>query len=204
MGSYATKIYKDSNGDRQVIDNGGIVLVKSGGSVNVQSGGSIDLDSGATLTRSRTIICSAGAAKAGATAGWAIPSAHSGFTNAAVAGLPASQTGSTLMIPLSGYKSGDTITAFRLVGQLESAGNTVTVDCAFYKLSNEAAGDITATSLGSITQISAVTDQAISSSLGGLTEVVTINTTYYAVVTATTGASTDIQIMGVRVTVTEA
>lgn len=141
--------------------------------------------------------------KAGATAGWALPSAHSGFTNSGVVGLPASQTASTLVIPISGLKVGDTITAFSVRGQIESAGNAVTLDADLRKLTI-AADNITDASIGAITQISKTADYAISDSKTLATaEVVAADEQYYVLITATTLASTDIQLAGITLTVQE-
>lgn len=177
---------------------------KQGGKAQVvKSGGSITFESGAILEKARTFVYSAGLGKVGTTAGFAIPSAHSGFTDAAIAGCPAGQTGATLVIPLSGFKSGDIITGFRLCGQVESAGNTATINAALKKVTNAAADNLVVSTLGSITQISATGDAVISSAVGDLSETVDINSSYFVLVTVTTAASTDVQISHVRLNVTE-
>jgi hypothetical protein len=177
---------------------------KQGGKAQVvKSGGSITLESGAILEKARTFVFSAGFGKVGATAGFAIPSAHSGFTNSAIAGCPAGQTGATLVIPLGGFKSGDIITGFRVCGQVESAGNTASIAATLMKSTNVAAGDIAISTLGTITPISATADAVISSAVGDLSETVDVNASYYVLVTVTTAASTDVQISHVRLNVTE-
>lgn len=136
----------------------------------------------------------------GATAGFALPSAHSGFTNAAVAGVPASQTGSTFVIPVEGLRLGERITSWSLVGQIESAGNAVTVDGDLRKLT-VAAGDITDASIGALTQISKTADYAIADSKTLATaETVAADEQFYVKLTVTTGASCDVQILGITVT----
>ncbi len=178
--------------------------LKQGGAEQVvKSGGSITLEAGAILEKARTFVYSAGLGKVGATAGFAIPSAHSGFTNAGIAGCPAGQTAATLMIPLSGFKSGDIITGFRVCGQIESAGNTATVDASLMKITNAAADNLVVSTLGSITQVSATADAVLSAAVGDLSETVSINTSYYVLITVTTAASTDVQISHVRLNVTE-
>lgn len=141
--------------------------------------------------------------KAGATAGWAAPSAHSGFTNSGVVGLPASQTASTFVIPLSGLKVGDTITAFSVAAQIESAGNTATLDADLRKLT-VVADNVTDASIGAITQVSATADTAVSSSKTLATpEVVAADEQFYVLLTGTTAASTDIQLIGITLKVQE-
>lgn len=174
------------------------------------SGGAISFESGCTLTMAGTFvrasqrrIISAGAGKAGATAGWAMPSAHSGFTNASIAGLPASQTASTFVIPLQGLKVGDTITAFSVAAQIESAGNTATLDADLRKVTI-VADNSTDASIGAITQVSVTADTAVSSSKTLATpEVVAADEQFYVLLTGTTAAATDVQLSGITVTATE-
>jgi hypothetical protein len=138
-------------------------------------------------------------AKIGATAGWAVKAA----TNLPYLGtVPASQTGSTLVIPLTDLKVGDTITAFSIDAQIESAGGIVTLDADLRAVTNVAA-EPTDASIGSITQVSVTADTAVDAAKTGLTEVVAFGKTYYLLLTATTAASTDIILLGARVTVTE-
>lgn len=141
-------------------------------------------------------------AKVGATAGWVVAAAADIF----LLTCPASQTGSTLVIPLSGLKVGDTITAFHLVGQVESGGNNVTIDAALRK-QTAAAADVSDASVGSITQLVVAADTILSDANAGktgLAEVVAADETFYVLVTATTLASTDIALQGVAVVVSEA
>ena len=143
--------------------------------------------------------------KVGATAGWAAPSAagFTGATNSIAVGLPASQTGSTWVIPLSGLRVGDTITGFSVRAQIESAGGTVTLDADMRKLTI-AAADPTDASIGAITQVSVTADTAVSSSKTLATpEVVAADEQFYVLVTGTTAGSTDIQLMGLTVTFTQ-
>lgn len=140
-------------------------------------------------------------AKVGATAGWVVDAADD---LGLLATCPASQTASTLVVPISGLKVGDTITAFSVVGQIESAGNTVTLDANLRKLT-AAAADVTDASIDSITQISVTADTAVATSKTlGASEDVAADETFYVLLTATTGALTDIALQGLTVTVTEA
>jgi len=136
-------------------------------------------------------------AKVGATAGWVV----AGATNLSEATLPASQTSSTMVIPITGLKNGWTITSWGIQAQIESAGGAVTLDADLRKLTN-AAADPTDASVGAITQV-AVTADTKSEAAKAVSEVVADDEMFYVLVTGTTAASTDIRFLGVRVTVTE-
>lgn len=138
--------------------------------------------------------------KVGATAGWVV----GGATNLGeLATLPASQTGSTLVIRVLGLKIGWTVTAFKIEAQIESAGGTVTLDADLRKQTN-AAADPTDASVGAITQVSVTADTKVEASKTGLAEVVAADESLYILITATTAASTDIRLLYPTVTVTEA
>lgn len=134
--------------------------------------------------------------------------AGAGFVNASNNGMvtcPASQTAATFVVPVLGLKAGYTITGFCLQGQIDSAGNVVTVDADLRKITVDAAGS-THASVGAITQISVTADTAIAaanSTKASLAEVVAAGENFYILVTATTGATTDIELNGAVVTVTE-
>lgn len=140
-------------------------------------------------------------AKAGATAGWVVGAGDNVFTCT----IPQSQSGSTLVIPVTGLHVGDTITAFGLLGQIESAGGAVTVDGELRK-QTAAAADVTDATVASMTQIAVTADTAINATQdkGSLTEVVAATTSYYILVTCTTAATTDAVIHGYSITVTTA
>lgn len=145
-------------------------------------------------------IC--GNAKVGATAGWVITAG----TNKLHATLPASQTGSTLVVPISGLNVGDTITAWALNGQVESAGGSVSLTADLRKQVN-AAADNTDSSVSSDTSGTLAADTILNSAnvgATGLTEVVTVDGAYYLLVTATTAASTDIDLTHITLTVRRA
>jgi len=118
-----------------------------------------------------------------------------------IATIAASQTAATFCIPLN-LKAGDVITGFMVSGQLESAGNTATVD-ADLRATTAAAGDLTDASVGAITQISKTADYLIADSKTGLSHTVISGNSYYVLITVTTAASTDVALQGVEVTVTE-
>lgn len=137
--------------------------------------------------------------KAGATAGWAV----NGATNLGeLATLPQSQTGSTLVLRVTGLKVGWTVTGFKVVLQIESAGGTVTVDADLRKQTN-AAADPADASIGAITQVSVTADTAVAAEKTGLSEVIAASEWLYILITATTAATTDIRLLGATVTVTE-
>lgn len=140
-----------------------------------------------------------GRAKVGATAGWALPTTTDLWY---VATCPASQSGSTLVLFLDNLHIGDTITGFTINAQVESAANTVTIDAALRAVTNVAA-DPTDAAIGSgMTQVSVTADTAVSQTKTGLTEVVAVGKSYYILITATTGASTDIILQNCQITVT--
>ena len=150
-------------------------------------------------------IHSAGA-YAGQSAGWLLGTLQ--LTNIGTAALlPASVTAGILIFPISGLKVGDTITAFHLIGQIESAGGAVTLDADLRKITAVAA-DNTDASIGGIVQLAVSADTKISSTNSSKTlatpEVVAADETFYVLITGTTAALTDIALNGVAVTVTEA
>jgi len=139
-------------------------------------------------------------AKAGATAGWTV---GGGAVNVGIlATLPASQTSSTLVVPITGLKVGDTITAFKLNAQIESAGGAVTLDADLRKRTC-AAGDFSDASVGAITQVAVTADTAVASAKTGLSDTVAADEVFYVLLTGTTAAVTDIDLGSITVTVTE-
>lgn len=150
----------------------------------------------------RFIVPTCGNAKVGATAGWVI----TGGTNMSHATLPASQTSSTLVVPITDLQIGDTVTGVSITGQVESAGGNVTLTMDVRKLTNVAA-DNTDASLGTGNVGTLVADTVLSSAnlkVTGLTEIMAEGETLYVLLTGTTAASTDIDVTGMVVTVTRA
>lgn len=127
-------------------------------------------------------------AKVGATAGWAVAAADN---LPYVATLPASQTGSTLIIPINGLRIGDVITGFAVNAQIESAGGAVTIDGDLRAVTNVAA-EPTDASIATMTQVSVTADTASAQAKTGVSETVTAGKSYYLKITATTAAATDI------------
>lgn len=158
---------------------------------------------GAVVRTGRQIVVPVcGNAKAGATAGWVITAG----TNIAHATLPAGETGSTLVIPLLGLEVGNTLTAVAVTGQVESGGNNVTLTMDVRKLTSAAAA-LTDASLGTDDVGTLVADTELNDNGGalkvsGLSEVIGSDESVYVLLTGTTAAATDIDIMSVVVTVT--
>lgn len=139
-------------------------------------------------------------AKVGATAGWVVAAADN---LPYVATLAASQTGSTLIIPINGLRIGDIIAGFTVNAQIESAGGAVTIDGDLRAVTNVAA-EPTDASIGTMTQVSVTADTASAQAKSGLSETVTAGKSYYLKITATTAASTDIILQHCEVVITRA
>lgn len=139
-------------------------------------------------------------AKVGGTAGWVVAAAD----NLPYMGtMAASQTAGTLVVPIDGLHLGDTITGFKVIAQIESAGGAVTLDASLRAVTNVAA-EPTDASIGAITQVSVTADTAVAASKTGLAEVVTSGKSYYLLITGTTAALTDIILQHCEITVTTA
>jgi len=187
---------------RSIIDQDGTVLPIKVSTTGVQLTGTVQLDSTVTRTAQTRIINTEG--KIGATAGWTL--GGGAVDTGLLATMAAGGTAATLVVPIPGLKVGDTITAFHLIGQIESGGNTATLDADLRK-HTAAAGDVADASVGEITQISVTADTAITSAnseKASLAEVVAADETFYCLITGTTAASTDIALQGIAITVTEA
>ncbi len=181
--------------------SGNAIITFNGASrkLTIPSGSSLELASGSTVTRSEQVLYNVGG-KVGATAGWTVGAAsdlHSYL-------LPASQTNSTLVVPIGGLKVGDIITGFSLVGQIESAANHATITADLRKLT-AAAADLTDASVGAMAAALDVTADTIISATNasktGLTETVAADESFYVLLTGTTAANTDIALQGVLVTI---
>lgn len=136
-------------------------------------------------------------AKVGATAGWNVEAADD---LAYLASLPASQTGSTLIIPITGLEIGAVVTTVNLVGRIESAGNTVTLD-AEVRRHTAAAGAIGDAQVSTMTQIVATADTLLDGTNASQSPAETVSNleSLYVKVTGTTGALTGVDLIAVRV-----
>lgn len=172
--------------------------VAIGGTLGVT--GAVTLSAGLVRTGRQIVVPICGNAKVGATSGWVITAG----TDMCHATLPASQTNSTLVVPISGLEIGDTLTGVSIQGQVESAGNNVTLVLSVRKLTTVAAANTDA-ELGTDNVGTLTADTLISSAnlaVTGLSEVLAEGETVYALLTGTTAASTDIDITGLIATVT--
>ena len=142
----------------------------------------------------------AGPGKVGSAAGWTLAGADN---LPYIATMAASQTAGTLVIRLGGLQIGATITGFKIVAQVESAGGTVTIDAAVRAVTNVAAEPTDAAITGTFTQVSVTADTAVAQASGAMTEVVTSGKSYYLLITATTAGSTDIILQHPEITTTE-
>lgn len=148
-----------------------------------------------TAKDSKRIFNAAGRAKVGATSGFVVAAAD----DVALATCPASQTASTLVIPVGPFANTNVIKGFHLIGQIESAGGIATVDCVLKK-HNAVAADVTTTTVATMTQISVTADAAITSANSfkdGFTLPVADDETYFFLITVTTAAATDVALQGV-------
>lgn len=165
-----------------------------GGTMTVLSDGSV-VRAGRQIV---TPIC--GNAKVGATAGWIITAAD----NISQATLPGSETSSTLIIPVTGLEIGDTFTGLSVSGQVESAGNNVTMVLSVRKTVAVAAGntdaEIGTDNVGTLTADTLISSATLA--VTGLTDVVAEGEAFYALLTATTAATTDIALNSIIATVT--
>lgn len=145
-------------------------------------------------------IC--GNAKVGATAGWVVTAG----TDKMHATLPASQTNSTLVVPIEGLNSGDMVTAVSAQGQVESAGGNVTLVMSVRKQTNAAAdntdAEIGTDNVGTLTADTKITSAELG--VASLTEVMAADEALYVLFTGTTAASTDIDMTHLLVTVVRA
>lgn len=159
------------------------------------------VDSASTPAK-HIVVNAAGQSKAGATAGWVVAAG----SNIALVTLPASQTGSTLVVPLPAFEVGTKIVGFHLVGQHEGAGGAGTTIDADLRKHTVAATDVADASVGAITQLALGADAILSDAntrKGDLAEVVSATETYYVLVTATTPAGNDIALQGVVLEIIE-
>lgn len=178
-------------------NTGAITLGRSGQTVTLPG---VVAFTGSITRTSQTYRYGIGGAKVGATAGFVINAA----SNISAATVPQSQTGVTLIVPIPYLKQGAIITGFGICGQIESAGGTVTVD-GDLRVQTAAAADFTDASVSTMTQISVTSDTKIGSSQDktGLSQTVATDESYYLKITVTTGATTDVDIRGITITVTE-
>ena len=153
-------------------------------------------------TSRQLVVPVCGNAKVGATAGWVVTAG----TDKMHATLPAAQTSSTLVIPIDGLYVGDIITAVAVGGQVESAGNNVTLVMSVRKQTNAAAdnadAEIGTDNVGTLTADTILSAANLGVTLG-TPETVAADEAMYVLLTGTTAAATDIDVTHLLVTVTQ-
>lgn len=133
--------------------------------------------------------------KAGAAAGWVV---NAGDDIALAATLPASENG-TLVVYTTGLKFGDVISTFYPVGQIDSAGNAVTLKVDLRKLTEATAGYSDASVLSKSVTVTEDTELGITFAPVMTPEVVGADEVFYFLVTGDTGATTDIELTGLGI-----
>lgn len=136
-------------------------------------------------------------AKVGAGAGWTVNAGADTFMSTCAA----SQAGATLVIPLNGLEVGDKVVGFHLVGQIESGGNAVDIAVALKEFKAVAAASVATTKFTgrtlTVTGDTAMSkDNTFNAIPDGSQFVVEQGKSYFALVTATTLGSTDIELLG--------
>lgn len=115
------------------------------------------------------------------------------------AGLAASLAAKKVWMRLPFLKQGDVIISYVVKGNVASAGNAVTLDCALYKIAAD--GTTTAIVNGGMVQVSKVANYNMSEAVNPDDETIATNEMMVLEFTGTTNAGTSIQITGVEVTV---
>lgn len=146
-------------------------------------------------------ISFAGNAKLGGSgAGWVID----GDTALPLCTLPQSQTAEVLLCPIFPLQVGDVVTAVGVSGQIDSGGNSVTLALDVRKITGASGGHTDASlgtaNLGTITSDTEVTPSTLV--VDSLSETIAANEQLYVTLTATTGATCDIELYNLIVTVT--
>ena len=166
----------------------------------VSSGGTI-IENGVTKTREDQVMqFHAALGKAGATSG--VGYINTG-TDTGMVTLAASATADTWIVPVSGIKEGDIITGIGILGQIESAANAVTVDYALRAQTAVATGSTDA-AIQAGTQVAKSADYLMNESTAvAAAETVAAGKSYYFLVTITTAASTDVELLALKLEYTE-
>ena len=166
----------------------------------VSSGGTF-VNSGTTHTRTGQIYhIAASRGRPGATA--SVGYVATG-TDKPILTLAASATADTWVIPITWIHEGDIITKMGIHGQIESAGNGATIDYELRKMTAVASGSTDA-SVQTGTQISKTADYLVDDSTDLATPYTIIcGDCLYMLVTCTTAAATDIELLSICVELTE-
>jgi len=111
-----------------------------------------------------------------------------------------SKTACTYIIPVTGIKDGDYISGFAIYGGVTSGGTTVTVDASL-KVLTAASGSPTNATVGSITQVSKTGNYLLNDAANFADYEVSQTLGFYILVTVTTGADAEVELIGANITV---
>ena len=126
-----------------------------------------------------------------------------GALDSCILTLAQNATADTYVCCIPHLKEGDIITAIGIVGQIESAGNTVTIDYELKEVTPIATGCTTA-SIQAGTQISKTADYLVNETTAVATpHTVDCSKALFFLITCTTAATTDIELLHLRLTITE-
>ena len=102
---------------------------------------------------------------------------------------------------MTGLKTGDEIVGYRIIGCMESAGNTVTLDCDLKTSTKNAGATPTLAVVESATQVSKTASYALDDGDSPLSSVHTVaaDQLVYLLITVTTAASTGVDLIEVEV-----
>lgn len=158
-----------------------------------------DITGDLTTTKVKFIPAYLGKPGTTATVGWIVTGADKGLAT-----LAQNATDDTLVIPITGLSLGDSVTGFKFKAQVDSGGNDAIIVCDIRKLTLASAGSSDA-SIGSTLIVTNAADAIISTNvtITATNEVIASGEVLYALVTATTGATTDFEVIGIDCTVTE-
>ena len=136
--------------------------------------------------------------KVGSAAGWTVGAAADSY----MATVAASQSAGMLIVPLWGLHVGDLLMGYHLVGQIDSAGNAVTVDCDIYEsLAVAAASTHTAKTGTDMTQLSVTADTKMSAlnvnkDFAAANRITVLkDAAYFARIDVTTNGTTDLELL---------
>ena len=161
----------------------------------------LEVSEGGTLTRKSQVYkypCRLGNPGATATKGYV----KTGIDTCMLT-LVAAATADTWVVCLSGVHEGDIITSIGIVGQIESGGNAATIDYELKEITAVATGCTTA-SIQAGTQISKSADYLVDETTAvAVPHTVDCGKALFFLVTCTTAAATNIELLHLRVTITE-
>lgn len=154
-------------------------------------------NTGGVIQTGRDLWVPAYVGSPGAAAGWILVDA------AGLVRCPAAETGVTFIIPITGLHLGDTLQGVSLIGQVESAGGNATMVLSVRKgiaaVADFTDAELDTANMGTITADTLLSSAGTPVAVTGLAEVLAEGELLYALLTATTAASTDIAVSGLVV-----